>query len=110
MLPFPSILLIMCIILVPCLALLLTIIAHRKIHIRPQKKKRKRLLILLIAFFFIPLLISAIFGLIIRNSADFMEFIKKMFLSWHYVVFLTLVVVFSLYGYFRKDGEKEDNA
>ena len=110
MLSFSNILLITCIILAPCIALLATIIANRTIHTKPQKKKRKRLLVLLIAFLFIPLLTSAIFGLLVRNSADFINFIEETFLSWYYVVFLTLVIAFFLYGYFQKDSKKATGA
>jgi len=100
-----NLILLFCIFFAPCLALLATFIANRKIHNKLLKKRRKRLIILFSTFLSLPLIVSAVFGLICGTLSDFLEFLEESYLSKTYISFFIFFVIFFLYAFFRKDNK-----
>jgi len=98
--------LLLCIFLSPIIAVIATIISHRKIHNQSQKERRKGLIIILCTLIFVLLLLSAIGGLISDDWKDFVRFLRETFLTRGVISLMILSVVFFLYGYFRKDKVK----
>ena len=105
---FPNALLLICIFLAPCLAILTTIFSHRKIHTKTRKERRKGLLILLGIFIFVQRMLVIAGFLIPDNTADRVQFLKETFLNRGYIGLMTVFVFFFLYGYFRKDKSIRD--
>jgi len=104
---FPDVLL-LCIFVALVLAIIATIISHKKIHNQPRQKRRKRLIIILCAFILFLLLTSIITGLVIcSNWEDFVRFSKETFLVRGFIGQMILLVVVFLYAYFRKDSKSE---
>ena len=100
--------LLVCIILAPCLALLAYIFTRKKIHNLPLDKRRKRLLIFLGVFIFIEILIVSIFGYITCDRmGDFLIFLKETFGTKSAMIQMIVFVLIFCYAFFRKEPIKK---
>jgi len=95
---FTDILLLLCIFGAPVIAIVVTIISHRKIHNQSQKERHKGLIILI----FVLLLLSAIGGLISDDWQDFVRFLRETFLTRGFIGLMILIVVFFSMDIFEK--------